>query len=179
MNIRTVLFLAGAPLLLAGCGDATNQPEPGASPGAEASPASDASWVLASMPGDAKGVSELKSSASEGETVVLRGRIGGNKTPMNAASPVFTLVDSGIPTCADNPEDNCRTPWDYCCEPREVLTANSATVQLVDASGQPLAVDATGTLSPMDEVVVVGTVAPRPNSDVLIVKATGVYRVDG
>lgn len=136
-------------------------------------------WLLEQRPADAQSVGVLKSAAREGDTVVLRGRIGGSRSPMTASSAVFTIVDSSLPTCADNPDDNCRTPWDYCCEPRDLLTANSATIQLVNAEGNPLAVDATTHLNPGDEIVVAGKIAPRPNNSVLVVQATAVYVVGG
>ncbi|MFK7883912.1 MAG: hypothetical protein AB8F26_07005 [Phycisphaerales bacterium] len=136
-------------------------------------------WLLTELPTDAQSVGALKTAAREGDIVTVRGRIGGSRSPMTADSAVFTIVDSSLPTCADNPDDNCRTPWDYCCEPREVLTANSATIQLVDAEGNPLTIDATTHLNPGDEIVVAGKVAPRPHSSVLIVQATVVHVVGG
>ncbi|MCA9312472.1 MAG: hypothetical protein KDA21_14760, partial [Phycisphaerales bacterium] len=71
------------------------------------------------------------------------------------------------------------TPWDYCCEPSDSLVANSATIQLVGENGQTLEVDPVAAgLNPLDEVVVVGTVGPRPSPTVLTVKATGVHRIE-
>ncbi len=34
--------------------------------------------------------------------------------------------------------DTCKTPWDYCCEPREELTTNMATVRVLGPEGHPL-----------------------------------------
>lgn len=146
-------------------------------PGVETT--AEAGWRLTERPEAAAGVAQLKATAAEGDAVVLHGRIGGNRSPLVSGSPVFTIVDMSLPSCADNPDDKCATPWDYCCEPRDVLSANSATVRLVDQAGNPLTVDAAGSLKPLDEVIVVGTVAPRPNSEVLVIQVTGVYRVDG
>ena len=95
---------------------------------------------------------------------------------MTAGSPVFTVVDLEIPHCGQIPGDTCGTPWDYCCEPRDSLTANAATVQLVDSDGEPIAGGA-GPLRPLDEIVVIGSVGPRPDDQVLTIRATGVYRV--
>mgnify|MGYP006138360095 CR=1 FL=1 len=49
-----------------------------------------------------------------------------------------TLLDAAVTTCDKMPGDSCKTPWDACCEPRESLQANTATIQIVDASGKPL-----------------------------------------
>jgi hypothetical protein len=86
-------------------------------------------------------------------------------------------MDLAIPSCADNPDDSCPVPWDYCCETPETITANAATVQIVDADGQPISGDPTAHgLAPLDEIMVVGTVGPRPNESVLTIRATGIYR---
>jgi hypothetical protein len=72
-------------------------------------------------------------------------------------------------------------PWDYCCETPETITANSATIIVLDQDGNPTGSDliAAG-LEPLDEVIIVGTVDARPNQSVLTVRATGVHkRTDG
>ncbi|MFK7959880.1 MAG: hypothetical protein AB8G96_05075 [Phycisphaerales bacterium] len=158
-------------LLLAGCGgdDATVANGDGASGATTATVA----WMLDAEPAGVVPVGEAKASASEGDRVVVFGRIGGNRAPMTEGSPVFLIVDKKLPHCGEIPGDNCPVPWDYCCEPKDSLTANSATVQLVAGEGaDPMAAG----LEPLDEVVIVGTVGPRPNQDVFTIMATGVYR---
>lgn len=136
-----------------------------------------ASWMLASAPADAVHVASAKTSAQPGDTIALRGKIGGRLEPMSSGSPVFTIVDLAVKDCNQKMDDGCPTPWDYCCTPPEVLTVNSATVQLVDAQGNSSPTDPiAGGLKPLDDVIVVGTVGPRPSEQVLTVKATGVYR---
>ncbi|GJM18968.1 MAG: hypothetical protein DHS20C14_11810 [Phycisphaeraceae bacterium] len=172
-----LISLASVTLLLsAGC---ERQSQPTAEPVVEATEPTGPAWVLTSEPADAQSVSEAKASATEGEELVIRGRIGGRKEPIAGASPVFTIVDLALPHCGENPADRCRTPWDYCCETPETITSNAATVQLVNADGTPFAGDpiAAG-LNPLDEVVVVGRVGPRPTADVLTLLVSGVYRVE-
>lgn len=137
-----------------------------------------AAWVLMAEPSDVRSVVDVKSGAAEGDHVVIRGRIGGRRDPLTAGSPVFTVMDLSVPHCGENPEDKCGTPWDYCCETPDTKKANAATVQIVGTDGQPILGDAaSGGLKPLDEVVLVGTVGPRPTPDVLTILATGVYRV--
>lgn len=143
--------------------------------------AAPAAWLLTSAPADPAAVTEAKSTAAEGDTVTVRGRIGGRITPITSDSAVFTIVDLSLPHCGQmGMDDGCETPWDYCCEPKDNITASSATVQIVDANGNPLATDpiAAG-LHALDEVIVVGTVGPRPNTDILTIRATKVYRNPG
>lgn len=172
MKNGCVASLCLAALLLAGCGDGSNDASADNNPSADARPA----WLLSDAPGQATAVGEAKTSVQAGDEVKIVGRIGGRLKPMEPGSPVFLIVDPSVPSCAELHEDACPTPWDYCCEPPNSLMANSATVQLLDASGAPSAVDpiAAG-LSPLDEVVVVGKVGPRPSDQVLTIQATGVY----
>lgn len=137
------------------------------------------SWVMSSEPPEAIGIVDAKAVASEGDRIVIRGRIGGRREPLTPGSAVFTVMDLALPHCGDNPDDKCPRPWDYCCETPETIRANAATVQIVDSSGAAVAGDASaGGLKPLDEVVVVGTVGPRPSPDVLLIQATGVFRIE-
>ena len=82
----------------------------------------------------------------------------------------------GVPACSDNPDDKCKTPWDYCCETPETIAEHQATIQVVDAGGQPLKLSLKGRndLRELSDCVVVGTVA-QADGPVLVVNATGIY----
>ena len=71
---------------------------------------------------------------------------------------------------------SCKTPWDYCCDPREVITANSAVIQLVGTDGQPLkaGLDGVRGLKPQATVTVVGTVAKAEGQN-LVINASGLF----
>jgi hypothetical protein len=166
----SLLVLVASTLFVAACDDRAQNST--AAPQADAT----ADWKLDTMPGDAVEVAQAKADAKEGDPIVLIGRIGGRAEPITPSSGVFVIMDPALPTCADNPEDQCETPWDYCCETPATITANAATVQLRDAEGKPITF-AEGDLQPLSRVAVTGTVAPRPNSDTLIVHATGVHVV--
>ncbi|NUQ50691.1 MAG: hypothetical protein HUU27_12355, partial [Phycisphaerae bacterium] len=133
---------------------------------------------LPSAPEGAKGVRDAKAEAGVGRDLVIHGRIGGRREPFTKGSAVFLLADRALPACGEaNPNDGCKTPWDYCCEPADVIAANTATIQIVGADGRPLAISLRGVhdLAPMAEVVVVGKVAQRSDDGVLVVNATGLY----
>jgi len=163
-----ILLLATA-LIVTGCDEnapstSTNTPQASVQSG----------WKLDAMPEGAQPVAQAKVNAKEGEQITLVGRIGGRSEPITASSGLFIVMDPAIPSCADNPEDNCAKPWDYCCETQETITANAATIQIRDAEGSPVVL-AEGELEPLSRVTIVGTVAPRPNSNTLVVYATGLY----
>lgn len=133
-------------------------------------------WLLDSAPPDAVDVAAVKARAAEGNKVVVRGRIGGRKQPISADTGIFILMDPAVTACSDNPGDTCTTPWDYCCETPETITANAATIQLRDDSGNSISFNSDA-LTPLDTVIVTGTVGPRVNHETLVIYASGVYVV--
>lgn len=130
------------------------------------------------QPENAKDVSEARKAETlkAGDEVVLRGRIGGSKEPFVAGRAVFTLMGRGLKACNENPDDKCSKPWDYCCETKEDILANSVTVQVVDAKGQILRTDMKGRrgLKELSEMVVVGKVVSADGKAVVI-NATAVH----
>ncbi len=132
------------------------------------------------LPEDAKDVSQARKAATlkVGDDVVLQGRIGGSKEPFVAGRAVFTLMGRGLKPCNENPDDRCSMPWDYCCESRDDIVANSVTVQVVDAKGRILRTDMKGrrALKELSEIVVTGKVASA-SAGVVIVNATSIHEV--
>lgn len=172
-TIATGLTLAAVTFTGCGRSESTATAEKGP-------PETGPAWLLTAAPDSAVEIAAAKQSAAEGDQIVLRGRIGGRRDAMSADSATFVMMDTSIPSCADDPDETCPTPWDYCCEPKEVREANNATVQIVDATGAIVTTDLTSLgIDPLDEVVVVGTVAPRPTPGTLIVRATAIHRVGG
>ena len=168
--MRTGLLLSSLLIVVAvgGCKDSST------STGA---PATTPTWLVAAMPSGAIPVAEAKQSAREGDQIVVRGRIGGRRDPMNADVAVFVMIDPAIPHCKIGV---CKVPWDYCCETPESITINSATVQLVGETGKPMKIDlGRHALEPLDEIVVVGTVGPRPTAEVFVIHARKIHRVAG
>lgn len=76
-------------------------------------------------------VVEAKAKAQTGQKVVVQGKV----KDFIAGNAVFTLADVNMKSCKDKGED-CPTPWDYCCETKESISKNSATVMLVAKAGE-------------------------------------------
>lgn len=149
----------------------------GCSPEASTTAASSATrnaYLVESEPAGAVGVGAARESAKADETIVVVGRIGGSTEPFVDGLPVFTIVDPNLAHCAD--DEGCPTPWDYCCTPREQITANSATVQLVDGAGAPVSGDARELLGVKElSEVVVEAKAKRDEAGNLELLAQKVY----
>jgi len=168
-TLQTFVLATALGLVMVGCTDEATE-------STSTSDSAHSDWLLASEPAGAVSITQVNTEVTGGDRVAVRGRIGGRQQPLSNESPVFTIVDLSLPHCGEIPGDSCPTPWDYCCEPGEIITANSATVQLVGEDGSPLDVDPiAGGLSPLDEVVVFGEVAPRSSGGSLTIRATGVH----
>ena len=175
--MKRMLGLVVAAILVAACG--TKEEAPVAPP--KAADALPADLRLSKAPeGAVLGVGELKKSAKEGQEVVLRARVGGADDPFVAGRAVMTIADAGtITSCADMDmgQEGCKTPWDYCCTPREALLANTATVRVTGPDGQPLKADLRGWkgVEALKVVVIRGVVGPRPDPAILVIDAKGIF----
>lgn len=129
-------------------------------------------------PEGGRGVGEVKADTEVTGDVVIVGRIGGRVEPFVPGAAMFLITDAKLLSCDQMGEkDHCKTPWDYCCEPRDSLLANTATVQVVGEDGKPLALglkDVSG-LKPLVTVTVVGSVAAREDGGTLVVNAKHIY----
>lgn len=153
-----------------------DQPKKGAeTPAADVIPAG---FFLNKEPAGSKFVEDVKTAAKAGDKVVVRGRIGGSATPFVEGRAVFTIVGSGLKACSDKPGDQCKQPWDYCCDPPDVIAKHTATIQVLGSSNAPLKVGLKGqnNLKELSDVIVEGTVKYVKES-VFIVNATAIYVV--
>lgn len=130
-------------------------------------------FVISIEPTGAVPVGMARDSIEGGQEVTLVGIIGGSSQPFVDGLAAFTVVDPKVPYCSA--EENCPTPWDYCCTQDQVKD-NIATVKVVDESGKPVAQDARRLLGvkELSTVVVQGTAA-RDERGNLTVAATGVF----
>lgn len=135
-----------------------------------------AGLFLTAAPEKGQFVADVKKDAKKGETVQVRGKIGGSMHPFVGGRAVFTIVGNGIRDCSAKDDDHCKTPWDYCCDTRKDIAAQSATIQVVDAAGKPIKLDMKGVqgLKELSDVTVVGTAVVADGKS-LVVQATGVY----
>jgi hypothetical protein len=128
--------------------------------------------LIAESAPEAPPLREVRRSASVGDTVTFTGYIGGRAQPFVSERAVMLVADiEAAPPCTDG----CPVPWDACCTPSDVIIANSATVQVVDAAGALLRVglEGQGPLQCGAEVTVVGKVR-ETGEKLFVVDATKV-----
>ena len=179
-TILTFTLLAVAiGLVIVGCDSEKKSASSAAAPAsAPAAPASlPAGVIVTEAPAGAQDLDAVKKSAKDGEAVVVNAWVGGADQPLAKNRAIMTVADKSLPSCDKTPMDSCKTPWDSCCEPTEVRTAKTATVQVVDSSGKPLAgtLENVAGLKPLSKITVAG-IARRPaGSDTLIIEANKIH----
>ncbi|MDQ8203829.1 hypothetical protein [Pelagicoccus sp. SDUM812003] len=135
------------------------------------------SVILDTAPSGALSVEEARQKAVPGQPIVVTGQIGAAHDPFSKSYASFILGDKGLDYCNERPGDNCGSPWDACCEPKEKIAAMRASVQVL-ADGEPVAqsLKGVGGLTELDEVVIAGVVDPASTPQNLIINASGIYR---
>jgi len=164
--MKAILIPFTCAMLLA-CGNEAPKAQLAPLPAASAAiPA--ALFVAADIPGP-KPIAEIKKTAKAGDTVVIRGRVGGKETPFVDGAAVVSLVDvATVISCGAMPPPHIR--WDYCCTPEDELVASLATLKVADASGNPLMVSLKGShgLAEFDLLTVKGKVLSVDGQNLII-----------
>lgn len=129
---------------------------------------------------DAQDIRQVQAGASKGDTVVVRGYIGGRKKPLAESLAVATLIDINVPLrCGVVAGDHCPTPWDYCCETRDSLLAATASVQVLGPDGRPVQATLAGVagIQPFGQIVVRGVVRDVEAGNRLVLDAERIHVV--
>jgi hypothetical protein len=177
MSLPVTLLAAASLTLLAGCEGKPAAPGNAKESGAAPAVVVPETLFVQAAPAGAVEVAAAKQTAKPGDTIVVHGRIGGGQDPFVDNRAMFTLADMSMPICSERPGDSCPTPWDYCCEPSDVIVKNTATVQVVDSGGRPLktGLKGAGGLKPTSEIIVKGTVSARPDDKSLVLDAASIF----
>lgn len=132
-----------------------------------------ATLFLDSAPADAKSLTDVKQSAKVGDTITFKARIGGKVQPFSSGHAIVMVVDGKMEPCSDE----CLAPWDYCCDTKEDITANAASVQVVDSKGNPIPIslEKKSGLEAGGWINVTGTVLEKNDAGLFSVGATGVF----
>lgn len=168
----TILSVSVALSAIVGCGSAST-----GTTDANVTPVSfDASkYTLAEEPDEAIGVIAARSSAKDGDPIVVVGRIGGATNPWIEGRAAFTLLDASKSVVAAGSESKqgeiCM--GDCCAIER---AASTALVTVVDEGGRILPVDSRKLFGLADnDMVVVRGKAKKDESGNFVVVANGVY----
>ena len=134
--------------------------------------------LLTSAPEKAIDIADLRKSALAGDTVTFTGNIIGSDPVFMDGRAIMIMGDpKKITSCNLIPGDECKTPWDVCCDDPDVIKASIVTVQVVDDAGKPLktGLKGLGGMKELSALTVTGEVAEGSNKDNMLVNATGIF----
>jgi hypothetical protein len=137
-----------------------------------------AAYFTTNRPEEVSDLLAIKEGSKIGEEVTFLARVGGRVEPFVDGVAIFMVADPALESCElMGEEDHCPVPWDYCCEPRESLTAGSATIRIMGDDGRPLPASAQGAggLAPARFLVVKGVVADRNDQGLFVVDAERIW----
>ena len=180
-RIHSFILAAGLVLGLAACsGDSSEEPPDEAPQTPSTVPTDgDASLPVAffseTAPEGAVPLIDVK-GAKAGDSVVFEARVGGRRDSFIENRAMFFVADPSILSCDQLHGDTCKTPWDYCCEPRDNLAKHMATIQVVDAKGEALkfSIQNTHGLDHLKTIVVSGVVK-EASDGVFVVNADSIH----
>jgi hypothetical protein len=171
MRLRLTTFSLAVLAALAGCSEQGGRQAAGPKPGRAGDAELAEAVITAPVPVGVMSVAAARSSAKDGDNIVVFGRV---KDFVDGAA-VFTFVDRSLKDCKER-GDGCPTPWDYCCESKEALTSNSATVKIVGKGTAPIRAGAKGVggIDHLVDVAAEGTARLDPLGN-LAIEARKVY----
>jgi hypothetical protein len=175
MKLTTILLAAIIPFAIISCGDK----EKSESKTEETSNKAGLEHILLKeKPTDPIKISELRTDHKAGENVTFSGQIIGAKEVLIDELAVMIMGDpTKMTTCNLLPGDGCETPWDVCCDDKDVIRGNIVTVQVLDESGKPVKTGLRGLsgIKEMSDVIVTGEIDKSSNEKNMVINATGIF----
>lgn len=163
-------------LLFSGCGRKSETAA--TSDAAKPADAQLAQWFTDQVPVDPVAIHLIRSTAKPGDEVTVSGRIMGRSQPFVDGRAAFILGDPAkLTPCNERPDDECKTPWDNCCDSKEARQEGTATIQITGPDGRVLNQSLKGVhgLSELATVTLTGKVAPNSTAEALVINATLIH----
>lgn len=113
-----------------------------------------------------------------GDKVKVHGKVMGASNPFIESRAMFVLGDpSSLTSCDLKPGDECKTPWDVCCDEDKEIAAGTLSIQVVDASGKAMKTGLEGKsgLQKLSKVVIQGVVASNSSAEAMTINAEQIF----
>lgn len=169
----TILLTLGLALSLASCTE--KETETTDTPSTQTTATNEVDEILLKeAPKEAVKISDLRKVGKPGDEVTFSGAVIGSKQVFVDGRAVMIMGD---PTKISACDEHCATPWDVCCDDRDVIKASILTVQVLNEDGQQLKTNLKGVggLKELSSLTVTGVVAEGSSPTNMIINATGIY----
>ena len=125
MTLHRLLIICWLTIFASCGGDAVTAPD-------DRSDAAGAAFALSADPGEAVSVIDVKRSGPSDAVVIVQGRV----QERTKGFGILKLMDTALHYC--RAENGCPTPWDYCCDTREVRREHALLVEFHGADKSPI-----------------------------------------
>ncbi len=134
-------------------------------------------FVTETLP-DAQSIHIARTTAKPGDTITLKGEVMGRDKVFVDGRAAFTLGDpEKLTTCNKMPGDNCETPWDACCDSKELKRMGVASIQILGEDGRVMARELKGVndLKELSSVTLTGIVDQSSTEENFVINATKIH----
>jgi len=142
-----------------------------------ADPALDAYFVT-EAPADAQAIHIARTTAKPGDSITLKGEVMGREKVFVDGRAAFLLGDpEKLTSCDKNPDDECTTPWDACCDSKELKRIGIASIQILGPDGRVLSHEIKGSngLKELSYVTLSGVVDENSTEENFIINAEKIH----
>jgi hypothetical protein len=140
-------------------------------------PAIAAFFVTETLP-DAQAIHIARTTAKPGDTITLKGEVMGRDKVFVDGRAAFTLGDpEKLTPCNKIPGDTCPTPWDACCDSKEVKKTAIASIQILGEDGRVMAHGLKGLngLKELSAITVSGVVDQSSTEENFLINAKQIH----
>ncbi|MES2981133.1 MAG: hypothetical protein V4727_02375 [Verrucomicrobiota bacterium] len=134
-------------------------------------------FVTETLP-DAQAIHIARTTAKPGDTITLKGEVMGRDKVFVDGRAAFILGDpEKLTTCNKMPGDNCTTPWDACCDSKELKRIGIASIQILGEDGRVIASELKGVndLKELSSITVSGVVDQSSTEENFIINAKQIH----
>lgn len=134
-------------------------------------------FVTETLP-DAQSIHIARTTAKPGDTITLKGEVMGREKVFVDGRTAFILGDpEKLTACNKNPGDACETPWDACCDSKEVKKIAIASIQILGEDGRVMARELKGVndLKELSSITVSGMVDQSSTEENFVINAKQIH----
>ncbi len=135
-------------------------------------------FILKEEPADAVDIFDLRTTATAGNSVTFKGKvIGANQVFIDGLAVMIMGDPKKLTSCDLRPGDDCKRPWDVCCDLPKDKKSSILTVQIVDSSGRPVKKGLKGLagIKELNHLTITGIVDKSSTKDNMLINATGIF----
>lgn len=134
-------------------------------------------FVTETLP-DAQSIHIARTTAKPGDTITLKGEVIGRDKVFVDGRAAFILGDpEKLTACNKIPGDACETPWDACCDSKELKRIGIASIQILGEDGRVMSRELKGVndLKELSSITISGVVDQSSTEENFVINAKQIH----